>query len=131
MAGRGALILDTCALLWLTQGGGELSPEATRRIKTEREVYVSAITGFEIGVKHRQGKLTLPVPPQEWFRAVLAHHGLEVLPLELSICLGAAELPDIHRDPCDRIIIASALKHHFPVVTADPVFSRYGVTVLA
>lgn len=52
-----------------------------------------------------KGKLKLPSPPQEWFEKVVEHHGLAVLPLELSVCIAAAQLPPIHADPCDRFII--------------------------
>ena len=125
------MILDTCALLWLAEGRGKLSKAAARAIEAAPVVYVSAITGFEIGIKHRRGKLELPAIPADWFQAVLDHHGLAVLPLDLSICLRATELPAIHRDPCDRLIIATAQLHHFPVVTTDPVFREYDIEVIA
>jgi PIN domain nuclease of toxin-antitoxin system len=125
------VILDTCALLWLSQGGGVLSKSAREQINAAPAVYVSAITGFEVGIKHQRGKLVLPAPPGEWFAAVLAHHDIQKLPLDLATCLRATELPPIHGDPCDRMSIATAELHHLPVVTADPVFAQYGVTVFS
>jgi PIN domain nuclease of toxin-antitoxin system len=125
------MILDTCALLWLAQGGGKLSRSAARRIDAAPIVYVSAISGFEIGTKYRQGKLELPAVPADWFKAVLAHHGVDVFPLDLPICIRATELPAVHRDPCDRLIIATAQLHGLPVVTADPVFREYDVEVIS
>ena len=124
------VILDTCALLWLAQGGDRLSEPVRQRINTEPTVYVSAITGFEIGIKHQKGKLELPARPSEWFAAILEHHDIEVLPLDLPICIRATELPAIHNDPCDRLIIATAEHHRVPVVTADPRFKQYGIEVL-
>jgi PIN domain nuclease of toxin-antitoxin system len=121
------VILDTCALLWLAQGGGELSGAVLQRIDAAPAVYVSAISGFEIGIKVQKGKLQLPARPLDWFMAVLAHHDIEVLPLDLAVCIRSTELPTIHADPCDRMIIAAAQVHHFPVVTTDPIFSRYGI----
>jgi PIN domain nuclease of toxin-antitoxin system len=56
-------MLDTCALLWLAQGGGELSEAALQRIEAAPVVYVSAISGFEIGIKVQKGKLELPARP--------------------------------------------------------------------
>jgi PIN domain nuclease of toxin-antitoxin system len=123
------MILDTCALLWLAEGGQRLTAAAKRRISLAPVVYVCAISGFEIGVKTRLGKLILPATAQEWFGTTLAHHSLEELPLTLELCLAAAELPAIHRDPCDRFIIAAARRHDLPVVTADPVFREYGVRI--
>jgi PIN domain nuclease of toxin-antitoxin system len=124
------VMLDTCALLWLAQGGGELSEAALQGIEAAPVVYVSAISGFEIGIKVQKGKLELPARPADWFAAVLEHHDIEVLPLVLEVCIRATELPAIHADPCDRMIIAAAQMHHVPVVTTDPVFSRYGIEVI-
>jgi len=125
------MILDTCALLWLAQGGGKLSKSARARIETAAVVYVSAITGFEIGIKCKKGKLKLPARPMEWMQAVLEHHNVEVIPVDMRIALAATELPEIHGDPCDRIIIASARLLDLPVVTGDAVFSRYGIEALS
>ena len=125
------MMLDTCALLWLAQGGGELSEAALQCIDAAPVVYVSAISGFEIGIKVQKGKLQLPARPVDWFVAVLAHHDIEVVPLDLEVCMRSTELPAIHADPCDRMIIAAAQVHHFPVVTTDPIFSRYGIKVIS
>jgi len=114
------MILDTCALLWLAQGGGRLSPA----------VYVSAISGFEVGVRYRKGKLSLPAQPLEWLEAVVDHHGLEVLPVDLPSCIRSAELPAVHADPVDRIIVATAERQSLPVVSTDAIFTRYGVEVV-
>jgi PIN domain nuclease of toxin-antitoxin system len=124
------VMLDTCALLWLAQGGGELSEVALQGIEAASVVYVFAISGFEIGIKVQKGKLELPARPANWFAAVLEHHGIQVLPLVLEVCIRATELPAIHADSCDRMIIAAAQMHHFPVVTSDPLFSRYGIEVI-
>lgn len=58
------------------------------------------------------------------------HHGLTLVSLELADAMRAPQLPDVHRDPCDRFIIATALRLGAPVVTTDPRFSEYGVTVI-
>jgi PIN domain nuclease of toxin-antitoxin system len=125
------VILDTCALLWVAQGGGALSVTALQRIDAAPVVSVSAISGFEIGIKVQKGKLRLPVPPADWFAAVLTHHQIEVLALDLDICLRSTALPPIHSDPCDRMIIAAAQVYHLPVVTTDPLFARYGIEVIS
>jgi PIN domain nuclease of toxin-antitoxin system len=124
------VILDTCALLWLVEGSTELPEPARRRIQEEPVVYVSAITGFEIGIKVQKGKLKLPARVSDWFGAILEHHDLELLPLDLQTCVDATELPAIHRDPCDRFIIATARRRRMPVVTADPVFRDYDLEVV-
>jgi PIN domain nuclease of toxin-antitoxin system len=125
------VILDTCTLLWLVQGKGELSEVALQRIDAAPVVYISAISGFEIGIKVQRGKLALPARPADWFAAVLAHHNLEVLPLHLDVCLRSTALPAIHADPCDRMILAAAQVHHMPVVTTDPIFAQYEVEIIS
>lgn len=125
------MILDTCALLWLAEGGNRLSQAARDRIEDAPVVYVSSISAFEIGIKCRSGKLRLPMPAAEWFEAVVDHHNLAVQPLDWKICLAATELPPIHKDPCDRFIIAAAKMRHMPVVTADDSFAAYGIEIIA
>ena len=124
------MILDTCALLWLASGDKKLSQSARKQINEAPVVCVSAISGFEVAIKAAKGKLKLPYPPQEWFEKVISHHGLAILPLELDICIAAAQLPPIHDDPADRFIIAAAKVSNLSIVTADERFEAYGVQVL-
>ena len=124
------MILDTCALLWLASGNKALSRSALKEINAAPVVYVSAISGFEIAIKVFKGKLRLPESPKAWFEKVIEHHGLAVLPLDLDICIAAAQLPLIHSDPCDRFIIAAAQLNGLTVATADEYFKKYGVTVI-
>jgi PIN domain nuclease of toxin-antitoxin system len=125
------MILDTCALLWLASDDKKLSRSARRQINEAPAVYVSAISGFEVALKVAKGKLKLPSPPLEWFEGIAEHHGLAVLPLELSVCIAAARLPPVHDDPCDRFIIAAAKANNLVVVTADARFEEYGLEVLS
>jgi PIN domain nuclease of toxin-antitoxin system len=124
------VILDTCALLWLVQESADLTDAVRERIEGEPVVHVSAITGFEIGIKVQKGKLKLPARVADWFGLVLDHHDIKSLPLDLEACIEATELPAIHADPCDRLIIATARRRRMPVVTADPVFRRYDIEVI-
>ena len=79
MAGGGAVIPDTCALLWLASGDKRLSRPALKEINAAPAVYVSAINGLEVAIQVAQGKLKLPHSPQEWFEQVVEHHRLMVL----------------------------------------------------
>jgi PIN domain nuclease of toxin-antitoxin system len=125
------MILDTCALLWLAAGSKKLSRSALKEINEAAAVYVSAISGFEISLKISKGRLELPHPVGDWFKRVTEHHGLTILPLDLEVCIAAAELPPIHDDPFDRFIIATAKLNELAVVTADEHFEKYGLTVLS
>jgi PIN domain nuclease of toxin-antitoxin system len=130
VAGGAAVILDTCALLWLAQGSGVLSEAALQSIDDAPVVYVSAISGFEIGSNVLQRKLSLPAQPGDWFATVLQYHAIDMLPLDVDTCIRSTELPAIHADPCDRMIIAAAQLHRLPVVTTDAVFLRYDIEVI-
>ena len=125
-----ALMLDTCALLWLASGSDAISGATRRRIDEASVVYVSAISIWEIARKFRKGTLELPLEPREWFDRVLEQHNLTLLPLSSETMFDAAELPEIHKDPADRFIIAAALRENLPVVTSDGNFARYGVSCL-
>ena len=131
MAKGVAMILDTCALLWLATGGGRLSRRTLKEIQESPAIYVSAISGFEIALKVANGKLKLPIPIQKWFTEIIVQHSLTLLPLDLELCIAAAHLPGIHQDPADRFIIAAAKLHDLTVVTGDEQFEKYGVTVLS
>ena len=124
------MILDTCAVLWLAAGSKKLRKPVLRQINEAPAIYLSAISGFEISLKVAKGKLQLPAPAKDWLEKIVEHHGLTVLPLEMDVCVAAAELPRIHDDPCDRFIIAAARLNDFAVVTDDERFEKYGVEVI-
>ena len=125
------MILDTCGLIWLATGGGPLSPSTLAAIGAAPLVHVSAISAFEIGLKYGSGELDLPCDPEKWYQDVLAHHHLDELPVDGRTAIVATKLPRIHRDPCDRIIIATAKLLGLRVVTADERFREYGVEILS
>ena len=124
------ILLDTCALLWLAEGSPRISDEVLKRIDAEPIVSVSAISALEIGLKTRSGKLRLPMPALEWWLAVCKHHSLNVMLVDPETYVRSAELPPVHKDPVDRIIVAAAQRSEATVVTADSHFSAYGVEVI-
>jgi PIN domain nuclease of toxin-antitoxin system len=112
-------------------GRGSLSPSTREAIDRAPSVHVSAISAFEIGLKYASGELDLPCDPEKWYAEVLAHHHVEEIPVDGRIALRATKLPRIHRDPCDRIILATAMILDLRVVTADVRFREYGVEILS
>jgi PIN domain nuclease of toxin-antitoxin system len=123
------LLLDTCTLLWLVRGGKSLSRAARDAITASgARLFVSAITAFEVGVKHHRGALTLPLPPLAWYERALAFHDLEEIPVDGRIAARSTELPRLHNDPCDRIIVATAQRDGLIVLTPDPLIRAYPKT---
>jgi PIN domain nuclease of toxin-antitoxin system len=108
-----------------------LSGNARQHIAQSIAVSVSAITAFEIGVKHAKGKLRLPSAPSRWVETALRLHDISVCPIDHRIALRATELPPIHGDPCDRLIIATAQMLGYPIITTDTKFKLYEVTTIA
>lgn len=125
------MILDTCALLWLAHDQSRLSQNTLLQISRAPVVSILSVTGFEIGLKHMTGKLHLPVSPGEWIDAIVCHHQIDIISIDMETCIRSTQLPPIHKDPCDRFIIAAALVRGVPVVTSDVRFAKYGVTVLS
>ena len=124
------MLLDTCALLWLADKHRNISRDVLSMLEDAPSVYISAITFFEIALKCKSGKLVLPIPAKSWLDLVLEHHDISVIDISGDVSLLSADLPPHHKDPCDRFIIATAIIHHLPVVTADENFKKYGIRVL-
>jgi PIN domain nuclease of toxin-antitoxin system len=126
------LILDTCALLALGRLVDKgLSTASLGQIAEADEVFVSPISLYEMGVKWKKETLVLSVSPEVLWERSLAVYELTQVPIEARILAVAYNLPDHHRDPFDRIIIAQAKVLDLAVVTFDKVFERYGVRTIS
>ncbi|OHD80539.1 MAG: hypothetical protein A3J97_11070 [Spirochaetes bacterium RIFOXYC1_FULL_54_7] len=125
------LILDTCAVLWLVSGDAKLSLKAREHIETCDMVFVSAISCWEIALRQKKGELILPMPALAWFNEVIRHHNLIVLPLDVDVLAASVLLPEHHKDPADRFIIAQALNNLLAIVTADEKFILYDVEIIS
>ncbi|MEO8181312.1 MAG: type II toxin-antitoxin system VapC family toxin [Deltaproteobacteria bacterium] len=125
------LLLDTCTFLWSIEGGESLSEVAKRAlVDPANEVYLSAVSAWEIVVKHALGRLPLPEPPEHYVPAQRQLRGIEGWPLDEEASLHLHRLPPIHRDPFDRMLICQALVGHFTLVTPDQDIARYPVRTL-
>jgi PIN domain nuclease of toxin-antitoxin system len=120
------LLLDTHVLLWWF-GAERLIPEAKRVIEApDSEVFVSAASVWEAEIKARTGKLTV----RGDLAGQVARDGFTELPVNFAHGVAAAHLPQHHRDPFDRMLVAQAQLESLTLVTRDPVFDRYAVAVL-
>ena len=126
------LLLDTCAVLRLANGEfKKFSKGAMKALREADILYVSPISEWEISLKWRDGGIDLPMPPRDMMRTLVDAYSLSLIPLSEEVMFKATELPEVHRDPADRFIIATALVSNMHVVTADRRFPEYGVTVVA
>ncbi len=120
------ILLDTCTLLWLAIEPSALSDRAKRALRSHAGgLHVSAISAFEIGQKAAGGKLKLKLKPSLWFPRACELHGIDPLPLDIKSCLAAAALPQLHKDPFDRLLVATALTHGLAILTPDEKIRAY------
>jgi PIN domain nuclease of toxin-antitoxin system len=125
------ILLDTHAFLWLVMDDPMLSDTAKNLfLDAENEIFLSAVTGFEISVKFSIGKLELSEPPEQFIHNRITKNDLNVLPITLPHTLKLADLPFHHRDPFDRLLIARAMIENVPILTRDPMFSEYDCQVI-
>ena len=89
------------------------------------DLYVSAISSFEIVLKHRLGKLGLPLPGRIWYLKAIELYVIREIDVSAEIAMRSAELPFIHKDPCDRVIISTALVTGMAIVTSDKIIPQY------
>ncbi|MBB5032611.1 PIN domain-containing protein [Prosthecobacter vanneervenii] len=125
------LLLDTCALIWLTSEPDLLSANATKAINDPAAVLcVSHASLWEIALKHSIGKLALPEPPRTWWSNQVARWGLVELPISAEALLASSELPKHHKDPFDRVILAQAQIDNCQLVSSDSEFPSYGIPLI-
>ena len=121
------LLLDTHALRWWLDDNPTLSAEARDAIADGSNlVFVSAVVIWEVRIKQSLGKLQLPSD----FREVLDSQAFDELPLTVDHAHRLAELPPLHRDPFDRVLVAQAIAERLTIVTRDPDIARYPVRVI-
>jgi PIN domain nuclease of toxin-antitoxin system len=105
-----------------------LSPRARMLFRDPgNEVYLSAVSGWEIAVKHGLGRLVLPTAPDRFVPEQREAHGIVPLALDEESVLQVTRLPDLHRDPFDRMLVCQAIAHGLVILTPDPLIARYPV----
>ena len=123
-------ILDTHAFLWALAGDERMSRLARDTFAGPTGLLLSIASVCEILLKVQSGKLNLPRPAGPYVLRKLAENGIEVLPISIDHLLALERLPMHHRDPFDRMLIAQSLEENLPIVTSDPLFSRYDVHLI-
>lgn len=120
------IVLDTHIWVkWILLGESALPEGILAAIQQADRVAVSAISCFEVSLLAKRGKLLLPVPTEEWLAEALGSSGIESLPVTCDIADRAVRLADVHRDPADRIIIATALAYGAELASLDSMFPQY------
>jgi PIN domain nuclease of toxin-antitoxin system len=114
------IVLDTHAWIWWLTQPDRLGKKAARAIERAEQLGVPAICVWEVATKARLGKLKFSRPHEVWLEEALAADSrIELLHLLPRIAVASADLSWEHRDPADRMIVATARTHDAPLVTAD------------
>ena len=120
------LLLDTHVFVWLASDLDQLPKTARQAIQRHAgKLHFSAITSLEIGLLMKRGRLLLPLPGREFVRRAAEHHGIREIPVTSDITFRATVLPDIHNDPFDRILVATAQLGGLELVSKDRTLHRY------
>jgi PIN domain nuclease of toxin-antitoxin system len=125
------LLLDTSTFLWFLTLDRRLSETAAEVIRSsENDVWLSAVSFWEIVVKHQLGRLPLPEPPSSYIPKQRRRHGIRSLALRERAIAHLRKLPGVHRDPFDRMLVCQSLEHGLTLVTSDPALEAYPVKTL-
>lgn len=122
------ILLDTHALLWALSNPRRLPARLTRMLRQpESDVYVSAVATWEIAIKSDLGRIDVQVAA---VARAARDADFDELPVTIPHTLRLLDLPAHHRDPFDRLLIAQAVEERMAIVTHDPLFRRYPVSVV-
>ncbi len=122
------LLLDTHTFLWWVSDAPELSPRARAAIgRAGNECFLSVASCWEMAIKVSVGKLELDGTVERFVPQHLSVNGFRELPVDIHHAAGVSRLPFHHRDPFDRLLVSQARAEDLAIVSADPVFRKYGV----
>lgn len=125
------LLVDTHAWLWMLSSPDQLPPATRETVgETSTEVLVSAASAWEIAIKYHLGRLPLPEAPSAYVPSRVAASGCTALAIDHAHVLRAGSLPNHHRDPFDRLLVAQAQILGVPLVSGDHALIAYDVDVL-
>lgn len=125
------LLLDTHIFLWYVTGDKRLSTDTKQRLLvSDNEVFLSVVSVWEAMVKYELGKLPLPQAPGSFLPMQRERHLITSLSLDEASVGQLANLPSLHRDPFDRMLICQALEHDLIIVTMDEAIRAYQVKTL-
>ena len=122
------ILLDTHVLIWLAMEPQKLSQQAKTILSNPNNtLFLSLVSIWEMQIKIQIGKLTLNVSLREVIERQQQVNGLQILPIELAHIFALEVLPNHHRDPFDRLLLAQALVAQIPILSIDAIFDRYPV----
>ena len=124
-------LFDTHTFLWWNSDAPQLSESAREFISDgQNTVFLSAASAWEIAVKYAKGRLEIPDAPDRYIANRLRRYNFSPLPIQISHATKVYELPIIHTDPFDRLLVAQSQLEGLPLLTADSEIARYDVEII-
>ncbi len=124
-------LLDTHTFLWWITDNSSLSDKARKIItNVDSTLFLSAASGWEIAIKARLGKITLPDDITTFIYEQMSINAIKELPVKMNHTLQTYILPDHHRDPFDRLLVSQSQLEMLPIITGDSHISPYNVKVI-
>lgn len=124
-------LLDTHTFLWWITDSSKLSKKVYNIIKNKKnELYISAVSGWEIAIKARLGRLRIAGKLELFLSEQFSINAFQILPITISHSLHVYSLPNIHRDPFDHMLIAQAQLEDLTILTIDSDIAKYKVRVI-
>jgi PIN domain nuclease of toxin-antitoxin system len=124
-------LIDTHVFLWWNTDDPQLSVPAREFMREgTNDLFVSAATAWEIAIKVGCGRLVLPLAPGQYVPERMTLHRMQSLPVLLAHALKVSDLPPIHQDPFDRLLVAQCQVEGLPLLTADRLIALYDVDVI-
>ena len=125
------LLLDTCTFLWWSTGS-ETIPANVRLLVADpaNDVWFSAVSSWEIAVKHALGRLPLPDLPEFFIPRERRRHRFRSLALDEKSTFHLSRLPRLHGDPFDRMLVCQGIEHGLSLVTPDSLITQYPIDTI-
>ena len=125
------LLLDTHTFLWWNTEDPQLSLRARELIADgQNKIFLSAATAWEISIKTAKGKLVLPEAPAVYILSRMGLYRFQPLPIHISHAVRVHDLPNLHDDPFDRLLIAQSQVESLSLITADAMIKQYEVELI-
>jgi PIN domain nuclease of toxin-antitoxin system len=124
-------LLDTHTFLWWNLGDAQLSHHASTIISDgSNEIFLSAVSAWEIAIKVAKRRLTIPDEPVRFVPSRMQLHGFQPLAIQIHHATRVYELPMYHSDPFDRLLIAQSQIENMPLISMDTTIREYDLEVV-
>lgn len=126
-----SILLDTCSFLWMCDSPDNLSELASKIVHDpSNQLFLSVASSWEIIIKASSGSLILPESSDKYVKSRRNRLGISTLEIRESDLSPLLKLPELHKDPFDRVIISQSISRGIPILTPDKLITQYPAQVI-